>query len=86
MGIEPTYPSTKYGYIIPTSKEHISPVSEFKEKPDEGTAEKYIKQGALWNGGVFAFKLSYLLRVAIDLLGTDDYDALFEKYGELGNR
>ena len=57
MGIEPTYPSEKYGYIIPTSKEHLAPVSEFKEKPDEATAKKYIASGALWNGGVFAFKL-----------------------------
>ena len=83
MGIEPTYPSTKYGYIIPTSKDHISPVSEFKEKPDEQTAEKYIADGALWNGGVFAFKLSYLLGIARSLFGSDSYDELFERYGEL---
>ena len=29
MGIEPTYPSEKYGYIIPTTRDHISAVSEF---------------------------------------------------------
>lgn len=80
MGIEPTYPSGKYGYIIPTSKEHLASVSEFKEKPDEETAKKYIKQGALWNGGVFAFKLSYVFGIAIELFGADDYDTLFEKY------
>lgn len=83
MGIEPTYPSTKYGYIIPTSKNHISPVSEFKEKPDEETAVKYIADGALWNGGVFAFKLSYLLGIAVSLFGTDSYDELVERYSEL---
>ena len=83
MGIEPTYPSEKYGYIIPTSKDHISSVSEFKEKPDEETARRYIEQGALWNGGVFAFKLSYVLGIAIDLFGTDDYDELFDRYTEL---
>ncbi len=83
MGIEPTYPSTKYGYIIPKSKNHMSPVSEFKEKPDEKTAKKYIADGALWNGGVFAFKLSYLLRITSSLLGTDSYDKLFNKYAEL---
>lgn len=83
MGIEPTYPSEKYGYIIPTSKNHISSVSEFKEKPDEETAKRYIKAGALWNGGVFAFKLSYVLDIAISLFGTDDYNKLFDKYGEL---
>ena len=83
MGIEPTYPSEKYGYIIPTSKDYISPVSEFKEKPSEETAKKYIIQGALWNGGVFAFKLNYVLGIATELFETDDYDVLFEKYGEL---
>ena len=83
MGIEPTYPSTKYGYIIPTSKDHISSVSEFKEKPDEETAKKYIEAGALWNGGVFAFKLSYLLGIAQDLFGTNEYKKLYENYGNL---
>lgn len=80
MGIEPTYPSEKYGYIIPTSKDHVSAVSEFKEKPDEETAKKYIKAGALWNGGVFAFKLAYVLHIARELFGTDSYDELFQKY------
>lgn len=64
MGIEPTYPSEKYGYIIPIGKERLSPVSEFKEKPDEATAKRYIAEGALWNGGVFAFKLDYVLGIA----------------------
>ena len=83
MGIEPTYPSEKYGYIIPTSKDHIAPVSEFKEKPTEEVAKKYIEAGALWNGGVFAFKLSYVLGIARELLSTDDYDTLFQKYETL---
>ena len=83
MGIEPTYPSEKYGYIIPTSKEHMAPVSEFKEKPDEETAKRYIDQGALWNGGVFALKLNYVLGIARDLFGTDSYDELFDKYETL---
>ena len=85
MGIEPTYPSEKYGYIIPESKEHISSVIEFKEKPNEQTAKKYINEGALWNGGVFAFKLSYVLSIARKLFGTDDYDELFYKYETLQN-
>ena len=83
MGIKPTYPSEKYGYIIPVSDTPVCPVAEFKEKPDKETAQKYIKQGALWNGGVFAFKLSYLLKIAGDSFGTDSYDVLFGKYGML---
>ena len=41
MGIEPTYPSEKYGYIIPEEADQVSKVSVFKEKPDQRTAEKY---------------------------------------------
>ena len=65
MGIEPTYPSEKYGYIIPESADAVSPVKTFKEKPDAATAEKYIARGALWNGGVFAYKLRYVLDYAV---------------------
>lgn len=83
MGIEPTYPSEKYGYIILETKDAISTVREFKEKPTEETAKKYIAEGALWNGGVFAFKLNYLLGIAKTLFGTDSYDELFEKYETL---
>lgn len=83
MGIEPTYPSEKYGYIIPSSAAHISSVMEFKEKPAADIAAKYIEKGALWNSGVFAFKLSYVLDIAKELFGTDIYDELFQKYDEL---
>ena len=83
MGIEPTYPSEKYGYIIPTSSNTVSTVKEFKEKPTIDIAKEYIKQGALWNGGVFAFRLSYLLDISIKLLGTDDYRTLYNIYDSL---
>lgn len=80
MGIEPTYPSEKFGYIIPTSKDEVSKVSTFKEKPDEMTAKEYIAQGALWNGGVFAYKLGYVLNRAHELIDFTDYYDLFDKY------
>jgi len=83
MGIEPTYPSEKYGYIIPADKEDVSKVDTFKEKPDKETAEKYISQGALWNGGVFAYKLGYVLKKAHELIDFTDYDDLFAKYETL---
>ncbi|WP_446788086.1 sugar phosphate nucleotidyltransferase [Macellibacteroides fermentans] len=83
MGIEPTYPSEKYGYIIPTSKDSPSFVSAFKEKPTEDIAKQYIAQGALWNGGVFAYKLSYVLRIAEKLLGTSSYLELYGNYENL---
>jgi len=80
MGIEPTYPSEKYGYIIPTSKDDFCKVSMFKEKPTSDVAKGYIESGALWNGGVFAFKLGYVLKRAHELLDFVDYADLFDKY------
>lgn len=83
MGVEPTYPSEKYGYIIPENKDHISKVSEFKEKPDLPTAEGYLKQGALWNCGVFAFKLGYVVNRAEELLDIHSYIDLKKNYAEV---
>lgn len=83
MGIEPTYPSEKYGYIIPESAEQVSRVCTFKEKPDAKTAAEYISQGALWNGGVFAYKLRYVLEKAHELIDFIDYKDLFNKYDTL---
>lgn len=83
MGIHPTYPSEKYGYIIPKTKDTVAKVSTFKEKPDAATAQQYIDQGGLWNGGVFAYKISYVLERARQLLGFTDYADLFSRYDTL---
>ena len=83
MGIEPTYPSEKYGYIIPESAGSVSPVRTFKEKPDAKTAEQYIARGALWNGGVFAYRLGYVLDRAHELIDFTDHQDLFNKYETL---
>lgn len=91
MGMEPTYPSEKYGYImcegdvgsVPRASFFFSPVTAFKEKPDLETAKSYLAQGALWNGGVFAYKLSYVLDKAKELIGFNDHKSLFEKYDTL---
>lgn len=83
MGIEPTYPSEKYGYIIPENSDYVSRVTTFKEKPDVQTAQQYIAQGALWNGGVFAYKLKYMLEKAHQLIDFTDYADLFAKYETL---
>jgi mannose-1-phosphate guanylyltransferase len=83
MGIEPTYPSEKYGYIIPENTDPVSAVSTFREKPDTETAREYIAQGALWNGGVFAYKLGYVMRKAHELIDFSDYQDLFNRYEDL---
>lgn len=78
MGIEPTYPSEKYGYIKPNESGW-----DFTEKPNKEKAEEYIAAGALWNGGVFAYKLSYVLEKSKELLGTSSYEDLFSGYADL---
>lgn len=83
MGIEPTYPSEKYGYVITEDKKTVSKVATFKEKPDVETAKEYISKGALWNGGVFAYKLKYVLQKAHELIDFTDYHDLFSKYDTL---
>ena len=83
MGIEPTYLSEKYGYIITESGEAVSKVKEFKEKPDMETAKKYLEQKALWNAGIFAFKLGYLFNKVHSMINFDDYRDLFNKYDTL---
>ncbi|SFW37021.1 sugar phosphate nucleotidyltransferase [Selenomonas ruminantium] len=83
MGIEPTYPSEKYGYIMPASKDKISKVASFKEKPTAVKAAEYIKQGALWNSGVFAYRLGYVLEKAHELLDFMGYADLYENYSNL---
>lgn len=83
MGIKPTYPSEKYGYIIPTGTSEVCFVSAFREKPDRETAKKYIEQGAFWNGGVFAYKLKYVLEKVHEIIDFTDYYDLFSKYETL---
>ena len=80
MGIKPTYPSEKYGYIIPKNDFFCSEVSSFVEKPSTDCAKKLIKKGALWNGGVFAFKCGYLLDLCERLLGTSQYKEMILNY------
>ena len=80
MGIEPEEPSEKLGYVIPEEKADVSRVKEFKEKPDRVMAEEYIKKGALWNGGVFAYRIGYVLEKAAQITGKTSYRELFDSY------
>lgn len=80
LGIKPTCPSEKYGYIVPCSDNDISFVLCFKEKPKKEMAKQFIKQGALWNGGVFAFKLKYILDAAKQSFGFSDYNTILANY------
>lgn len=86
MGIRPTYPSAKYGYIVP-SKVRLEPsvyaVDRFTEKPDVATAERLIAEGAFWNGGVFAFELGFMLDILSRYTSSTDFDHIRGNYHSL---
>ncbi len=83
MGVNPTYPSEKYGYIIPEKREKINRVIEFKEKPDEKAARELINRGGLWNCGVFAFKLSYVMNIVNSIIKCECYEDIVKQYSTL---
>lgn len=58
FGIKPSYAETGYGYIEARGFD----VSSFKEKPNEKTAQDYLKAGNFfWNSGMFCFKAKVYL-------------------------
>lgn len=85
MGINPTYPSEKYGYILPREPVHgiYAAVERFIEKPKLSEASELLAKGALWNGGVFALRLGYLIDRLEAEVGPISFQALRERYGDL---
>lgn len=61
FGIKPDSPKEGFGYIIPESLKPTAnsstPVKAFVEKPDRKKAQQLIKQGAMWNAGIFCFSM-----------------------------
>lgn len=86
MGITPTYPSEKYGYIVPKNEPAdeagATPVARFTEKPDVATAEKLLEEGALWNGGVFAFRLGHLMDIVERYMPGKSFQQIHADYEE----
>ena len=88
MGIQPTYPSEKYGYVVPKAangKKPIAnslPVSRFTEKPTTTVAEELLKQNAFWNGGVFAFRLGYIMNIVRKYITSDSFEDTRARYSE----
>ncbi|MCD2202928.1 mannose-1-phosphate guanylyltransferase [Halobacterium sp. KA-6] len=67
LGIEPDRPATGYGYIQPGTDhgDHYA-VDQFREKPDEETAEELLDAGCYWNAGMFVWTPDAFLDVARD--------------------
>ncbi|MEK8131078.1 sugar phosphate nucleotidyltransferase [Paenibacillus filicis] len=83
IGVKPTYPSEKYGYIVPESgamNSSCSSVKSFREKPDYENAKELVDQGALWNCGVFAFRLKYLFGIISKREIPLDYEFVKSNY------
>ena len=95
MGVKPTFPTAKYGYIIPNSDHEIQmavqhetgsahAVQYFKEKPSvEEAADLINHKGALWNCGVFAFKVGYLMDKLAENIDFSNYEDVLARYSEL---
>lgn len=81
MGIKPDSPSSKFGYMIPV--ENGNKIDRFVEKPSPQFAEKLIAQGALWNGGVFAFRLGYLTSITEKYFPGGDFHDIYKGYDQL---
>jgi len=69
IGIKPTDAATGYGYIHAGKKAFtingrpVFKVREFKEKPDQATARKYLSGGGFfWNANINSYKISTLLQ------------------------
>lgn len=90
LGIKPTYPSAKYGYITTcdepfTAGEKACKVCTFEEKPTEKKAELLIREGAYWNAGVFAVSVGYVLGEVKKEIEDISYESILAHYGELEN-
>ncbi len=68
LGIAPLYPSSAYGYIQQGEllkaefKYPVYKVKRFKEKPDEETAQGFLRSGDhSWNSGMFVWRADMIL-------------------------
>jgi mannose-1-phosphate guanylyltransferase/mannose-6-phosphate isomerase len=69
LGIKPHEPATGYGYIKPSEQLPfegnlaVHQVAQFVEKPDIENAQQFVRDGYLWNSGMFVFKASTFMRM-----------------------
>jgi mannose-1-phosphate guanylyltransferase len=64
VGITPTRVETGFGYleVATTTPGQVTPVLQFREKPDAATAASYVASNRyLWNAGIFCARADRLL-------------------------
>ena len=78
FGIAPAFPEPGFGYIK-TGKAYKNgfKVDEFKEKPDYETACVYVRDGYLWNSGIFMFHTAQFME-SVKRYNTEVYEAFRE--------
>ncbi len=87
MGICPIQAAEEYGYILPGEAQGDGSdglrVASFVEKPSPEQAQLLVEQGALWNGGVYACRLGYLLERLAECVSVDTAESLRKHYSRL---
>lgn len=85
VGTVPRHPSNQYGYIVPhiNAETDYYTVKQFVEKPDEAQAIRLINDHALWNCGVFAFSVGFMLSNLQERGLPVRYEELLERYESL---
>ena len=65
FGIKPNSPRSDYGYLsIKKNNKNIKSVDKFIEKPHKKLASRLIKNGCLWNSGIFFVRKDSLINNA----------------------
>ncbi|WP_315971285.1 sugar phosphate nucleotidyltransferase [Paenibacillus sp. N3.4] len=90
IGTAPQYPSSQYGYIVPDPTSHNEQeyftVNQFVEKPEKQHAIDLIRKQALWNCGIFAFSLSYMVSYLLSKglpVRYEDWLQQYEQFAEI---
>ncbi|WP_035462320.1 sugar phosphate nucleotidyltransferase [Alicyclobacillus macrosporangiidus] len=89
LGVAPTEPTSKFGYIRVRPGEAGRDwrwVAAFEEKPETARAEALIRDGALWNCGVFCFRLGYILDLLAGLGAPEGFEPMREFFHSLPKR
>jgi mannose-1-phosphate guanylyltransferase len=88
FGVKPSSPATGYGYVERSGALRGQPgafrVKRFREKPDLGTARRYVKSARFyWNSGMFVWRASTILGAA-EAFAPDHYKAIAPLGGRFG--
>lgn len=91
LGVKPRHVSNQFGYICVDQtnaklKNSFQQVACFREKPDLATAKSLIDEGALWNCGVFCFRLSYMHKLLHNRNLPVSYREMVEHFADMPKR